>query len=72
MPADSGDSAAPGLRERKKQRTRATLIDAAMELCEREESLLSAGGHVMVVGRKQTASVRPQGQGGREERSTAG
>jgi AcrR family transcriptional regulator len=27
---------APGLRERKKQRTRATLIDAAVELCERQ------------------------------------
>jgi AcrR family transcriptional regulator len=36
MPAESGDSAAPGLRERKKQRTRATLIDAAIELCERQ------------------------------------
>ena len=36
MPADSGDSAALGLRERKKQRTRATLIDAAIELCERQ------------------------------------
>jgi len=32
MPADTGDSATPGLRERKKQRTRATLIDAAIEL----------------------------------------
>lgn len=36
MPGDSGDSAALGLRERKKQRTRATLIDAAIELCERQ------------------------------------
>jgi AcrR family transcriptional regulator len=36
MPAHSGDSAALGLRERKKQRTRATLIDAAIELCERQ------------------------------------
>jgi len=36
MPADSGDSAALGLRERKKQRTRTTLIDAAIELCERQ------------------------------------
>lgn len=34
MPADPEDSAALGLRERKKQRTRATLIDAAIELCE--------------------------------------
>ena len=34
MPGDSWDSAAIGLRERKKQRTRATLIDAAIELCE--------------------------------------
>lgn len=36
MPADSEDSAALGLRERKKQRTRTTLIDAAIELCERQ------------------------------------
>lgn len=36
MPGDAGDSAALGLRERKKQRTRATLIDAAIELCERQ------------------------------------
>lgn len=36
MPADSGNSATLGLRERKKQRTRATLIDAAIELCERQ------------------------------------
>src|SRR6476619_1610500 len=36
MPADSGDSAPLGLRERKKQRTRTTLIDAAIELCERQ------------------------------------
>ena len=36
MPGESGDSAALGLRERKKQRTRATLIDAAIELCERQ------------------------------------
>jgi AcrR family transcriptional regulator len=36
MPADSGDSAALGLRERKKRRTRATLIDAAIDLCERQ------------------------------------
>jgi AcrR family transcriptional regulator len=36
MPAESGDSVALGLRERKKQRTRATLIDAAIELCERQ------------------------------------
>jgi AcrR family transcriptional regulator len=35
MPGDSGDSAALGLRERKKQRTRTTLVDAAIELCER-------------------------------------
>jgi AcrR family transcriptional regulator len=34
VPGDSWDSAAIGLRERKKQRTRATLIDAAIELCE--------------------------------------
>jgi AcrR family transcriptional regulator len=31
-----GEPAALGLRERKKQRTRATLIDAAVELCERQ------------------------------------
>lgn len=36
MPGDSWDSAAIGLRARKKQRTRATLIDAAIELCERQ------------------------------------
>lgn len=36
MPGDSGNSAALGLRERKKRRTRATLIDAAIELCERQ------------------------------------
>ncbi len=36
MPADSEVSAVLGLRERKKQRTRATLIDAAIELCERQ------------------------------------
>lgn len=35
MPEVTGDSAF-GLRERKKQRTRATLIDAAIELCERQ------------------------------------
>ena len=35
MPYVSGD-AGPGLRERKKLRTRATLIDAAIELCERQ------------------------------------
>ena len=35
MPDLSGE-AALGLRERKKQRTRATLIDAAVELCERQ------------------------------------
>jgi AcrR family transcriptional regulator len=34
--AELADSAAPGLRERKKQRTRATLIDAAMDLCLRQ------------------------------------
>jgi AcrR family transcriptional regulator len=33
---DSGESAPLGLRERKKQRTRTTLIDAAIELCERQ------------------------------------
>ena len=33
MPGGSGESSL-GLRERKKQRTRATLIDAAIELCE--------------------------------------
>jgi AcrR family transcriptional regulator len=33
---DSGESASLGLRERKKQRTRTTLIDAAIELCERQ------------------------------------
>ena len=32
----SWGEAALGLRERKKQRTRATLIDAAVELCERQ------------------------------------
>ncbi|MGZ6779494.1 MAG: TetR family transcriptional regulator [Mycobacterium sp.] len=36
MPGDSGNSVALGLRERKKRRTRATLIDAAIELCERQ------------------------------------
>jgi AcrR family transcriptional regulator len=36
VPGDSWDSATIGLRERKKQRTRATLIDAAIELCERQ------------------------------------
>ncbi len=36
MPGDSGNSGALGLRERKKQRTRATLIDAAIELCGRQ------------------------------------
>jgi AcrR family transcriptional regulator len=34
--ADVAGEAALGLRERKKQRTRATLIDAAVELCERQ------------------------------------
>lgn len=34
--ADLGAAALPGLRERKKQRTRATLIDAAVELCLRQ------------------------------------
>jgi AcrR family transcriptional regulator len=33
---DSGDPLPLGLRERKKQRTRTTLIDAAIELCERQ------------------------------------
>lgn len=33
---DLGAAALPGLRERKKQRTRATLIDAAVELCLRQ------------------------------------
>jgi AcrR family transcriptional regulator len=36
VPEDSGESAAIGLRERKKQRTGATLIDAAIERCERQ------------------------------------
>ena len=36
MPGESADSMRLGLRERKKQRTRATLIDAAIELCERQ------------------------------------
>ena len=35
MAGDSGELSV-GLRERKKQRTRATLIDAAIELCERQ------------------------------------
>jgi AcrR family transcriptional regulator len=34
--SDLSGEAALGLRERKKQRTRATLIDAAVELCERQ------------------------------------
>ncbi|MET4428966.1 MULTISPECIES: TetR family transcriptional regulator [unclassified Mycolicibacterium] len=34
--AELADGAAPGLRERKKQRTRSMLIDAAMELCLRQ------------------------------------
>jgi AcrR family transcriptional regulator len=34
--AELANGAAPGLRERKKQRTRAMLIDAAMELCLRQ------------------------------------
>jgi AcrR family transcriptional regulator len=36
VPGDSGNSAALGLRERKKRRTRASLIGAAIELCERQ------------------------------------
>lgn len=36
MPGESEGYRGPGLRERKKQRTRATLIDAAIELCERQ------------------------------------
>ncbi len=36
MPGDVGDSLPIGLRERKKHRTRTTLIDAAIELCERQ------------------------------------
>ncbi|MGV0793110.1 TetR/AcrR family transcriptional regulator [Mycolicibacterium sp. XJ1819] len=34
--SDLRGGAVPGLRERKKQRTRATLIDAAVELCDRQ------------------------------------
>ncbi len=34
--AEVNGEATLGLRERKKQRTRATLIDAAVELCERQ------------------------------------
>ena len=34
--AEGSGEPALGLRERKKQRTRATLIDAAVELCERQ------------------------------------
>jgi AcrR family transcriptional regulator len=36
VPGDSAEPLPIGLRERKKQRTRATLIDAAIELCERQ------------------------------------
>src|SRR6478752_2799754 len=36
MPGDVGDSLPIGLRERKKHRTRTTLIDAAIELCDRQ------------------------------------
>jgi AcrR family transcriptional regulator len=36
VPGDAGELSLLGLRERKKQRTRATLIDAAIELCEQQ------------------------------------